>query len=258
MQLIQNLYAHFHEKALATRVASVSVGLSYTAVTTDDGGIGLAYTYLGNGHCCSINWDYRDYEGERAVELLEQVKNPEPLYRGMGLALVNALNFHEASELPEDSKDRIWMDAFGIEEGTRVAMVGFFRPLMKLFDARGAVVEVLDDHQGVGDRNDFYRKLEGWAEVLLLTSTSILNDSTEEVLDRIGPAVKALMLGPSTPMVAEAFRHLPQVRVLAGTVPVDTEAVLRAVRHGAGTPVIHRFSRKVYKESPGNGSGSTR
>jgi hypothetical protein len=46
-------------------------------------------------------------------------------------------------------------------------------------------------------------------------------------------------------MVAEAFLHLP-VHALAGTVPVDKDSVLRAIRHGVGTPIIHRFSRKVY------------
>ena len=48
-----------------------------------------------------------------------------------------------------------------------------------------------------------------------------------------------------TPMVIEAFHHLP-VRVLAGTVPVNSEGVLKAVRHGEGTPVIHRFSHKAF------------
>lgn len=245
MQLIQKLHDCFLEKAQGTRVVCLSIGLSYTAVITDDGGMGVAYTDAGDRHCSPMNRDYRDYEGEPAVELLARIKDSVPLHRSMGLALVNALNYHEAAALPEDSSDRIWMDAFGIGRETRVAMVGFFRPLMKLFKDRGALVEVLDDHQGIGERGSFYGKLDGWAEVLLLTSTSILNNSTEEVLSRLTPGVKVVMLGPSTPMIVEAFGHLP-VHILAGTVPVDKEGILKAVRHGAGTPVIHRFSRKVY------------
>lgn len=245
MQLIQKLHDCFLEKAQGTRVVCLSIGLSYTAVITDDGGMGVAYTDAGDRHCSPTNRDYRDYEGEPAVELLARIKDSVPLHRSMGLALINALNYHEAAALPEDSSDRIWMDAFGIGRETRVAMVGFFRPLMKLFKDRGALVEVLDDHQGIGERGSFYGKLDGWAEILLLTSTSILNNSTEEVLSRLTPGVKVVMLGPSTPMIVEAFGHLP-VHILAGTVPVDKEGILKAVRHGAGTPVIHRFSRKVY------------
>ena len=244
MQLIRRLYDHFHEKAHHTKVACLSIGLKYTAVTTSAGGIGIAYTYADDKRCCSANRDYRDYEGERAVDLLEEIKSPDPLHRSMGLALINAMNYHEASGLQEDSTDGLWMDSFGIGSETRVAMVGLFRPLMRLFKDRGSLVEVLDDFQGVGERSSFYRKLNEWAQILVLTSTSILNDSTEEILNRLATGAKTVMIGPSTPMVAAAFLHLP-VHMLAGTVPVDKEGVLKAVRHGKGTPVIHRFSRKV-------------
>ncbi len=237
MQLVRELYDHFREKAHRVKVTTLCVGLSYTAVETNDGGMGIAYTYVSKNHCCSMNRDYRDFEGEGAIELLAQIKSQVPLHRSMGLALVNALNYYESCGLPDDSSDRIWMDDFGIGRETRVAMVGFFRPLMKAFKERGALVEILDDLQGVGERSSFYRKLDGWAEVLLLTSTSILNDSTEEVLGRLGPGVKVIMIGPSTPMVARAFSHLP-VRVLAGTVPVDQGAVLKAVRQGPGLPLF--------------------
>jgi uncharacterized protein len=245
MQLTQKMYDHFDKKAREIEVESVSIGLGYTAVTTSDGGIGIAYTYVNQRGCCSMNRDYRDYEGGPAIELLAKIKSPDPLHRSMGLALVNALNYQKASVLPEDSSDRLWMDTFGIAKETKIAMVGLFRPLVKLFQDRGAIVEVLDDFQGVGEQQVFYEKLKDWAQVLVLTSTSILNDTTEDILGRLAPDVKVVMIGPSTPLIADVFSHLP-VHLLAGTVPVDKAGVLKAIRHGVGTPVIHRFSRKVY------------
>ena len=83
----------------------------------------------------------------------------------------------------------------------------------------------------------------------MLTSTSLLNNSTEEILANIGQNVKSVMLGPSTPMVADAFEHLP-VHMLAGTVPLDKEMTLKAIRHGMGTPVLHKHSRKVFLQIP--------
>jgi uncharacterized protein (DUF4213/DUF364 family) len=83
--------------------------------------------------------------------------------------------------------------------------------------------------------------------VLFLTSTSILNNSTEEILANVHAKAKTLMLGPSTPMLAKAFEHLP-VQMLAGTVPIEKDNILKAIRHGMGTPVLHRFSRKSYLE----------
>ena len=61
MQLIDNLYNHFQARAEATKVTNLTVGLGYTAVSTDDGGMGIAYTYVDKRHCCSMNKDYRDY-----------------------------------------------------------------------------------------------------------------------------------------------------------------------------------------------------
>jgi uncharacterized protein (DUF4213/DUF364 family) len=58
------------------------------------------------------------------------------------------------------------------------------------------------------------------------------------------------MMGPRTPLVAEAFTGLP-VDILVGTVPIDSEGIFKAVRHGKGTPALQRFSRKVYLLLPG-------
>ena len=244
MDLFRNLHDCFLEKASIAKVVNITVGLRYTAVMTDDGGMGLSFTFQNNEHCCPKGSAYRDYEGQSAIELLENILSPSPLSRSIGLALINALNFSVADKLPEDDGDTLWMDAFDVKQGSHVAMVGFFKPLMQKFEKRGALVEVVDDSHGIGDKKDFYEKLGGWADVLLITATSILNGTTEEVLAHVSPDTAVIMLGPSTPMVMDAFSHLP-VRVLAGTVPTDFEAVLKAVRHGEGTPVIHRFSRKV-------------
>ncbi|MGI6655376.1 MAG: Rossmann-like domain-containing protein [Desulfobulbus sp.] len=245
MQLNKDLYRLFCEQAARVRTTSITIGLRYTAVTTDDGGIGIAFTDVARGHhCCGTGKGYRDLEGEPALELLEYIKDDEPLRRSMALALVNALNYGNSRDLPEDSEDGIWMDTLGVQSGTRVAMVGLFRPLMHKFHERGAQVEVLDAGQGIGNRDDFYKKLGDWAEVLILSGTSIINNTTEEVLSRISDTTRTVLLGPSTPLVPQVFTH-PSMYLLAGTVPVDSEKVLKAVRHGQGTPVLHRYSRKV-------------
>jgi uncharacterized protein (DUF4213/DUF364 family) len=72
-----------------------------------------------------------------------------------------------------------------------------------------------------------------------------LNNTAEKILGHAHPGIKTVMLGPSTPMVKEAFDHLP-VHMLAGTVPLDKDKILKAVRHGMGTPILHQFSRKSY------------
>jgi uncharacterized protein (DUF4213/DUF364 family) len=245
MILNDKLFNLFRDKAQKVHVDLLCLGLGYTAVVTSDGGIGIAYTYFENKKSCMLLNETIDYEGRPASELLEKIKSGATIERSMALALVNALNYQNALQSPEDENNKIMFEKFKITKGTKVAMVGYFGPLIKRFEQREAVLDILDQSRGLGRMEDFYKKLKNWADVLFLTSTSILNNSTEEILANVHAKVKTIMLGPSTPMVAEAFDHLP-VHMLAGTVPLDRENVIKAVRHGMGTPVLHRFSRKSF------------
>ena len=249
MLLNEKLFTCFSDTARKSRVDLLSLGLGYTAVMTTDGGIGMAYTYFEDKKSCMALNEAIDYEGRPATALLEKIRSEHPLERSMALALVNALNHENALKLPEDKDNAILFKEFRLEPDTNVAMVGYFGPLVKRLEEKNVPLEILDVSRGLGERKDFYSKLSGWADVLLLTSTSILNNTTEEVLSHLHERTKTALLGPSTPMVAEAFEHLP-VHMLAGTVPLDHESIIKAVRHGMGTPVLHRFSRKSYLTLP--------
>ncbi len=245
MELDRKLHAHFKDRAGDAKVTLVSLGLGYTAVNVSDGGVGLAYTYFDRKTGCSLVRRYRDFENRAAIHLLDLILSRVPLERSMALALINALNHQQALKFPEDPQNEILIETMGIQAGTRVAMVGHFGPLIGLLDEIDATVAVLDLFRGEGAQEVFYDKLSGWADTLLLTATALLNNTAEDILARVGSGVKAVILGPSTPMVPEAFGHLP-VKMLAGTVPIDTKAVLKAVRHGVGTRTFIRASRKAF------------
>jgi uncharacterized protein (DUF4213/DUF364 family) len=245
MRLNQKLYDLFISKANEVKIEILSLGLGYTAVTLSDGGIGLAYTHFENKKSCMLLNKNIDFEGKFADQLLEKIKSENTVERSMALALINALNYEQALLLPEDPDNKIMFDTLKIGKESNVAMVGFFGPLVKNFKEQNITLEILDASRNLGIKKEFYNKLGNWADVLLLTSTTILNNTTEEILANVGQKVKSVMLGPSTPMVKEAFEHLP-VNILAGTVPLDKAKTLKAVRHGMGTPVLHKFSRKSF------------
>ena len=245
MLLNQKLYNLFQDRAREVKTEILCLGLGYTAVNLSDGGIGLSYTHFEDKKSCMLLNKHIDYENQPAVQLLEKIKSDHPLERSMALALVNALNHNAALEYPEDKKNQMMFEQFKIGAGSRVAMVGYIGPLVDLLEQKKAEVEVLDSSRDMGETKEFYARLGNWADVLLLTSTSILNNTTEEILQNVHQKVKTIMLGPSTPMVAAAFDHLP-VHMLAGTVPMDTENILKAIRHGMGTPVLQKYSRKSY------------
>ncbi len=250
MNLCQRLAASFKERAEGVTVDLVSIGLGYTAVRTSDGGVGLSFTFAGTGPACTKLDLEGPLEGRPASDLLGLLCSLPPLHKGLGLATLNALNHAFALSLPEDRDNATLFELLEIRQGTRLAMVGCIAPLVAKLRKAGVEVEVIDEGKGIGQADRFEESLHDWAEVIIMTSTSLLNDSAEAILAMAGPDVRCAFLGPSTPLAAEPFADLP-VRVLAGTVPVDLEATFQAVRHGRGTPVLQRFARKPYLEVPG-------
>ena len=247
MLLTRRLYETSLPLAEATTVASLTVGLGYTVVATDDGGFGVSYTWLEGRECRSFRNGYRDVEGEPAGVLLERLLSDDPFQRSIGLATVNALNRPRACGCADDDGGPVSRSLRLLEvgPGTHVCMVGYFPPLAAALPKLGVELEVIDSSLGMGDPARFRGLLASWADALIVTATAILNDSIEDLLEAAAPGVKTLVLGPSTPLVPEAFSHLP-VTVLAGIAPLNPAGIERVVRHGAATPGMKPFVRKVY------------
>jgi uncharacterized protein (DUF4213/DUF364 family) len=245
MILDQKLFASVSAAAGRVMVDQVTIGLGYTAVTTSDGDIGIAATGVALDGSHAGNLNVVDYEGRPAIDLLEGILVPDPMLRTMALALINALNHNRTMQFPEDVQNRILFDRFGILGGARVAMVGYFPPLVRFLEKKQIPLSVIDNARGLGDKKTFHRQLDNWAEVLILTATSIVNRTMEDLLAHAGPQVETVILGPSTPILPDAFDHL-RVDMLAGSAITDREGALKAVRHGGGTHALKPFSRKVY------------
>ncbi len=232
-------------KAGATDIDHICLGLGYTAVTTDAGHLGLAYTYFDRKTGCTLVRDYQNFEGRPAAELLSLITSEMPLDRSMALALINALAQPDLMQLPSDRGNGLLFDCLKIGPSAKVAMVGFFKPLMAQLESIGAEVEVIDAFRSMGDKEAFYKKLANWADAALITSTTLLNNSFEEIMAQMAGEVRAALVGPSTPMVAGAFAAWPAIKALAGTVPLENGPILRSVRHGLGTPYLHKYSKKA-------------
>jgi len=244
--VVDNIYAAFREQSANVCIANLTIGLGYTAVETTDGDVGLSYTMIDRPVGCTKVRSYRNYQGLPATVLLEHLRSNDTLDRSMGVATVNALNRRAALSLPADDKaDGGFVRVFGVGCGTRVAMVGFFGPVVARLKDLGAEVSILDRDRAMGDERRFLAALDSWPDVLVVTATTLLNGSLEWFLERVREPTKVLVLGPSTPLVPAAYRSVP-VDMLAGMVPVELERVTLAVRQGAGTPELMPFCRKVY------------
>jgi uncharacterized protein (DUF4213/DUF364 family) len=206
--------------------------------------MGVSYTWIQGEKGCPVIRKYRNYEHRPAQALLEFILSDIPLFRSLALACINALNYKQALSMNEDDDNSILYKQLGITGESRVAMVGFFKPVVEYIRSRGASLEAIDLHQHVGDPDTFFAKLSSWPTVCIISATAFLNNSMESILSHIPSSATTLVLGPTTPMVPEIYGDFP-VHILGGTVPLQTEMVEQVIRHGSGTPAIQKHSKKV-------------
>lgn len=243
MQIYTKMYDILGDRARDITIKTLSIGLGYTAVELEDESMGVAYTWLDNKTSCTLMKDPEDYEGKKSLSLLGKLFSENLLDRSVAIATVNALNYKYAAAL-EDDKDTLF-DDLQISEGTHVSMVGFFSPVVEKLKTRRVELNVYDIEKQIGTEEDFYTNLRHNTDALILSATSVIHGSTEEVLANMAPGTPCVLLGPTTPMMPMAFDHLP-ITILAGTLPVNFPSVLKSIRHAKGTCDIQRASRKVY------------
>jgi len=169
------------------------------------------------------------------LELAERLRSPSPPEAALGLATANALLGPPDGRLTEHNAASILAERGA---GKRVAMIGRFPFAGQLNDACG---ELWVFERGEGKREDDFgaemmEELLPQADVVGVTSTTIINRTLPGILDLVRPDAFVLLLGPSTPLTPRLFDF--GIDLLCGSIIVDPVAVQRAVEQGAVTRQI--------------------
>jgi len=224
-------------------IEEVRIGLGYVGVRLDDQRIGLAALLLHElPASCSVFPDAGKLAGSKALSLLGNlVEGQNPLTKALGLAAANAV-LHAASG--EDERDSLLIMKLVPED--HVAMVGLFTPMVPKIEATGARLTVIERNPArlaVLDKKESGRILRE-CTVAIITATTLLNDTLEEVLDSLGNPRHVAILGPSTPLCPEIFHDTP-VNHLGGALVRDAEKVMQIISEGGGTPAMRPYLRFV-------------
>jgi uncharacterized protein (DUF4213/DUF364 family) len=245
MELNNKIYSLFADDADNAIIEEVTIGLGYTAVTLNDGRCGMCATLFDPKHAFSLNTDENDYEGRGALQLLRQIKREDNhLSRVMAVALVNALNQKFATTLPTGTEGLY--KALDLPVGAKIGMIGHFSPVFNKLEETGYEVRSLDLGRRIGKAAEFYPWATAEADLLILTGTSIVNNTIEEVLSKFERGkISVVMMGPSTILRSELYADYP-IRYAAGSVVVAKKDLLKAVRNGRGTLDIHYQAKQVF------------
>jgi len=229
------------ERAQSEIIQEIRIGLCYAAVRSVSGAIGLAAMLpLVTQDCRAL--DRSGFAGRSLAELLWLLKKgSNPLQRSLGLACANAvLNYGQ--DLPGQDA----LDLMHITAEDRVCMVGRFPPLVSRLEQTGAKISILEKEPsrgGILDPAEQSRSLQA-CTVAIITATTILNGTIEQVLESLRSPRHVAVLGPSTPLCPEAFRDTP-VNHLGGSLVKDPDQVMRIVSEAGGTPAMRPYLKFV-------------
>ncbi|MFO7965784.1 MAG: DUF364 domain-containing protein [Desulfobacterales bacterium] len=244
MRLKEKIKDRILPAARKHRVTDVRIGLGYTAVGLDVGTVGVAYTFISpvKRSCNVFNW-LRPLAGRQASELLSGLDSADDIETAVAMATVNALAPLENK--PFSTGDML--KELTLYPHDCVGVVGNFAPILPRLKKRCASVKVFE-------RIDFAKggllpytdipELIPECQVAVITSTAIINNTVDAVLEAAAGCREVVMLGASTPMIPDAFTDTP-VTLLSGVKATHPETVLQVVSEGGGMRSFGKYIQKV-------------
>lgn len=216
------------------KLKDVRAGLGYTCVMLDDGSCGLAYTFRNQlGRCCGIIADAGGLIGRGVDETVLWARDGNLLKAAIGIASINAV----INRMQENWETGNVTSALEAGPDDTLGMVGEFKPILnKVKDkTRANYVFELGAAEGSGlYPSETIPQYLPKCSVVVLTATSVINHTFDQIIPYCAHARQVCIVGPSTTLCPEVFRRY-SVTMLAGSVVKEPEQVLRIVSQGGGT-----------------------
>jgi uncharacterized protein len=240
------------------------VGLFFTGVKLSNGIAGACATpikTIPEAVCCPSSAMAMPFPGKirgrPALDLANEALSDHGIRRAVGIAAMNALADTCWRRRPySETELRLGIDAFDATEmrpGDKVVVVGAFVPFLRELKRRRQPFLVIEQDPATlkPDELPFFRRPDEApavvpdADVLLITGTTLINDTLEELLRLAKPAARVTMVGPTVSLLPNAFLRrgadiLGTVRITAPDEFLDVLA-----EGGSGYHFLGRSAQKV-------------
>jgi len=237
--------------ALDTLIVERAVmGLFFTGIKLSDGSGGLCFTpikAIPKAVCCPSSAKAMPISGKlkgrKVTAYLDELFSGNPLKRTLGIAVLNALSMScWGKHPPVDYKVSTRVDAIDavvFPEDGYVAVVGALVPAIRRLKQRGKPFGILELDASTLKANEmeYFVPLDRMPEVvpqadmLIITGTTLINDTLEDLLSRKKPKAPVVLVGPTASMLPEAFFRRGVVAV-GGVMVNDPDRVLDVIAEG--------------------------
>lgn len=217
------------EKVFPLPSSQFTIGAKYVAALSTNGQIGV----------CATLGKTIEHASDKGRDLSQQES------RVLVNAYVNSvLNY----KVPIDGDGDIF-EVVDFSRYNHIVMIGYFGSLVQKLQTRNIKPFTfdIDQHEAPVLPMNLQQEHLNRADCVILTSTSLSNDTFEGIINSIPKTCSVFMLGPSTPLDDLMFT-IPQVKGLFGSLfPTNHAETLKVIAEGYGTRDFMQYMRKVYR-----------
>ncbi len=254
----------------------IVIGLFFTGVKLSGGAGGLCFTPIKavpEAVCCPSSARVMPASGKlrgtKVTQFLDEMFSGNPLKKTMGIAVLNALSVMCWEERPPVAYS-IKMGVDAMDEATipddgYVVVVGAIIPVLRALKQRNKPFGILelDTSTLKADEMKYHippalaREKIPQADMLIITGTTLINDTLEELLGMRKPDAQVIVMGPTASMLPGAFFRRG-VSLLGGVIVTEADRVLDVIAEaGSGYHFFDRGAKRiVVKSVEGIGRGT--
>lgn len=226
-------------------VKDVRIGLAYIGVLLSENYGGVACTPLYEFSGCHALGFAGYLKGKTADKLLEFALSKNPLEAAVGISTANALS-HMLRDLKPENFPVSDIDILDlIKSEDRVAMVGYFAPLVPNILKITDKLTVLEKRKIESPKistlpSEKAGEILPVSDVIILSASTLANRTFDELLSFRGAAREVVLLGPSAPLYPAPF-FSRGITAIMGTRILDPLTMLTVVSEAGGTKKLHQY-----------------
>jgi uncharacterized protein (DUF4213/DUF364 family) len=244
-------------------IERVVIGIFFTGVKLSDGSGGICFTpikEIPEAVCCPRSARAMPYPGrfagKSAIAFLRDLPLAPPLKKAVGIAIINALSESCRKRRPDlctgmlTGKDAL--DTVPLPDEGYVVVVGALVPFLKRLKSRGKPFGILeldlrtlkpDELPFAISKENADAKIHK-ADMLVITGTTLLNNTLEPLLASARPGAAIVVVGPTASMLPSAFFRRG-VTILGGDIVTDPDSLLDTISEGGSG--YHFFGKSAEK-----------
>ncbi len=212
-----------------TSINEIVSGTKYTAVILENGHIGVCANLMNNTKINITDLKTPDISSISHRIILNAYYN----------ALLNYSNTYDKNEDIYESVD--------FNKYHNTIMIGFFKPLLKRFEENHielSIFDILKKDEKINQKEANAQDIKK-ADAIILSSTTIFNNTFLKIVNSSSDNCDIYMLGPSSILHKEIFLYKNIKGIFGSTFKKNDEKILELIKNGFGTRDFLKLGFKV-------------